>query len=44
MKWKKRGQTTDDGDHVVDYPTLNEIEMAVGKFKNKAPGQDNMPA
>ena len=38
-------QATDDGDIVVDYPILNEIEVAVRKLKNnKAPGQDNLPA
>ena len=38
-------QPTDDGDYVVDYPTLNEIEVAIGKLKNnKAPGLNNLPA
>ena len=38
-------QTTDEGDYVVDYPTLNETEVAVAKLKNnKAPGRDNLPA
>ena len=38
-------QTTDDGDYMVDYPTLNEIVVAVGKLKNnKAPGLGSLPA
>ena len=27
-------QITDDGDHVVDYPTLKKIEVVVGKHRN----------
>ena len=32
------------GDDIVDCPTLNDIEVAVGKLKNNtAPGQNNLP-
>ena len=43
-KKKVATQTIDDSDQMVEYPTLNEKEVGVGKLKNnEAHGQDNLP-